>query len=61
MLPEMEWEPIIEAVSVEIDDLIRVIGNDDPMRLDLLMRNHLFMSLSRFRDVMREGARRPDP
>lgn len=61
MLPEMEWEPIIEAVSVDIDDLIRVIGNDDPMGLGLLMRNNLFMSLSRFGDVMREGTRRPDP
>ena len=57
MLPEMEWNPIIEAVTVEIDDLIRVIGNDDPVGLGLLMRNNLFMSLSRFTDVMRAGAR----
>lgn len=58
MLPEMEWEPIIEAVSLEIDDLIRVIGIDDPVGLGLLMRNNLFMPLSRFAKVMRDGHER---
>ena len=55
MLPEMEWEPTIEVVSTEIDDIVRLIGNDDPVGLGLVMRNHLFMPLSRFEDVIRQG------
>lgn len=47
MLPVMEWSPIIAAICGEIDELLRVAEDQDPIGFGLVMRNHIFMSRRR--------------
>jgi DNA-binding GntR family transcriptional regulator len=47
MLPLMQWKPIISAVCGEIDELIRVAEDQDPVGFGLVTRNHIFMSRRR--------------
>ena len=47
MLPVMEWRPIIAAICGEIDELVRVAEDQDPVGFGLVMRNHIFMSRRR--------------
>jgi len=62
MLPRMDWEPIISAVSNEIGELIRVAEDQDPVGFGLVMRNHIFMSRRRlFEAAGRAGAAEAGP
>lgn len=46
-LPSLDWGEVIEAVSDELDELIRLIHLEDPIGLGLAARNHVFMTRKR--------------